>query len=42
VAVRLVPRGEAEVWAEATHAISGEAPDRVNARILRFVDQLGD
>lgn len=27
----------AELWPDATHAIAGEAPDAVNARILEFV-----
>jgi pimeloyl-ACP methyl ester carboxylesterase len=38
-AVTLLPRAEAEVWPEASHAISGEVPDRVNERILRFVEE---
>jgi pimeloyl-ACP methyl ester carboxylesterase len=33
----LLPRGEAEVWPAASHAISGDAAARVNDRILRFV-----
>lgn len=32
----LLPDVRAELWANATHAIAGEAPDAVNARILEF------
>lgn len=36
----LLPQGQAEVWPEASHAISGDAA-RVNDRILRFVASCG-
>jgi pimeloyl-ACP methyl ester carboxylesterase len=38
-AATLLPRGEAELWPEASHAISGEFPERVGERILRFVEE---
>ena len=41
-ALSLLPAAEAEVWPEASHAISGELPDRVNERILRFVKKRKD
>lgn len=37
----LMPEVQAELWPEATHAISGQCADRVNARILRFIEDLG-
>ena len=44
VAVRraqsLVPDCEAELWPDASHAISGEYPTQISERILRFVSQL--
>jgi pimeloyl-ACP methyl ester carboxylesterase len=33
----LLPRGQAEVWPEASHSLSADAADRVNDRILHFV-----
>ncbi|MDQ3786216.1 MAG: alpha/beta hydrolase [Actinomycetota bacterium] len=33
----LLPDVQAELWPDATHAIAGESPDAVNARILEFV-----
>ncbi|MEV4002402.1 alpha/beta hydrolase [Actinomadura sp. NPDC049753] len=33
---QLIPHVQAELWPEATHAISGQCADRVNERILRF------
>ncbi|MEJ3657378.1 alpha/beta fold hydrolase [Actinomycetes bacterium KLBMP 9759] len=36
-ALRLIRGCEAEVWPDASHAISGEQADRVNARILAFL-----
>ena len=33
----LIPDVEAELWPAATHAISGEHADAVNARVLRFI-----
>jgi pimeloyl-ACP methyl ester carboxylesterase len=41
-ALSLLPAAEAEVWPEASHAISGELPDRLNERILRFVEERKD
>jgi pimeloyl-ACP methyl ester carboxylesterase len=38
-AATLLSQGEAEVWPGASHAISGEMPEQVNARILQFVEQ---
>ncbi|TVT48079.1 alpha/beta hydrolase [Amycolatopsis rhizosphaerae] len=35
----LVPGVEAELWPEATHAISGQCAERVNARLLRFLSR---
>ncbi len=35
---RLLSRGAVELWPDASHAINGEFPDRVNARVLAFVD----
>lgn len=36
----LIPRVEAELWPIASHAISGECAEQVNARILQFIDRL--
>jgi pimeloyl-ACP methyl ester carboxylesterase len=33
----LLPDVRAELWPEATHAIAGESPDEVGARILEFL-----
>ncbi|GAB1512050.1 alpha/beta fold hydrolase [Actinophytocola sp. KF-1] len=33
----LLPDVRAELWPDATHAIAGESPDAVNARLLEFV-----
>ncbi|TCC47429.1 alpha/beta hydrolase [Kribbella capetownensis] len=35
---RLVPNIEAELWPEATHAISGQCARKVNSRLLTFMD----
>lgn len=37
---RLVPDVQAELWPGASHAISGEFADAVNARVLRFVEEV--
>ncbi|MDL4814125.1 hypothetical protein [Actinomadura opuntiae] len=34
----LVPGAEVELWATATHALSGQCADEVKARVLRFTD----
>jgi pimeloyl-ACP methyl ester carboxylesterase len=34
----LIPGVEVELWPEATHSISGQFADEVNARVLRFID----
>lgn len=36
----LVPGAEVELWAAATHALSGQCADEVNARVLRFTDHI--
>jgi pimeloyl-ACP methyl ester carboxylesterase len=33
----LIPDNETELWPEATHALSGEFPEQLNARLLKFV-----
>ncbi len=35
---RTVPNVEAELWPQATHAINGEYPEEIAARVNRFVD----
>ncbi|MEO3827674.1 alpha/beta fold hydrolase [Actinomadura sp. B10D3] len=35
----LIPHVDAEIWPEATHAVSGQCAEQVNARILRFVEE---
>ncbi|MFI6920680.1 alpha/beta fold hydrolase [Nonomuraea spiralis] len=37
---RLLPRGVVELWPDASHAINGEFPERVNSRILAFADEI--
>ena len=37
-AQELVPHAQAEIWPDATHAISGQFADRVNARVLDFLE----
>ncbi|PTL77577.1 alpha/beta fold hydrolase [Vitiosangium sp. GDMCC 1.1324] len=34
---RLVPKAEVEVWPEASHAINGEYPERIAARVRTFL-----
>jgi pimeloyl-ACP methyl ester carboxylesterase len=34
----LIPKAEVELWQDASHAISGEYAEQVNARILSFID----
>ncbi|MEU5265467.1 alpha/beta fold hydrolase [Amycolatopsis sp. NPDC021455] len=34
----LIPQVQAELWPDASHALSAESADEVNARVLRFVD----
>lgn len=36
----LIPQVQAEIWPDATHAISGEAADEINGRVLRFIDDV--
>ncbi len=38
----LIPHAQAELWPHASHAISGECAVEVNARALRFVDDVTD
>ncbi len=35
----LIPHNQTEIWPEATHALSGEFPDQLNARLLKFAEQ---
>ncbi|GAA1700371.1 alpha/beta hydrolase [Kribbella yunnanensis] len=35
----LIPTNQTEIWPEATHALSGEFPDQLNARLLKFTEQ---
>ncbi|MFF0243420.1 alpha/beta fold hydrolase [Streptosporangium sandarakinum] len=37
---RLLARGVVELWPDASHAINGEFPERVNARVLAFIDEV--
>ncbi|MFI6183808.1 alpha/beta fold hydrolase [Nonomuraea sp. NPDC051191] len=37
---RLLAKGVVELWPDASHAINGEFPERVNARVLTFVDEV--
>ncbi|WP_149260319.1 alpha/beta fold hydrolase [Actinomadura sp. K4S16] len=37
---RLIPHVQAELWPEATHAISGQCADRVNERVLQFTAEV--
>ncbi|GAA4621099.1 alpha/beta hydrolase [Actinoallomurus vinaceus] len=37
---RLIPDVRAELWPEATHAISGQCAAQVNDRVLRFTDEI--
>ncbi|WP_066939668.1 alpha/beta fold hydrolase [Microtetraspora fusca] len=37
---RLLARGVVELWPDASHALNGEFPERVSARVLAFIDQL--
>jgi hypothetical protein len=36
----LVPGVQAELWPTATHSISGQFANEVNARILSFIERL--
>jgi hypothetical protein len=36
----LIPNVQAELWPEATHSISGQFADNVNARVLRFIEHV--
>lgn len=36
---RLLRTGQVELWADASHALSGEFPDRIADRSLRFFDE---
>ncbi len=35
----LIPTNQTELWPDATHALSGEFPDQLNARLLTFAEQ---
>ncbi|MGW2218726.1 alpha/beta fold hydrolase [Nonomuraea sp. NPDC001684] len=37
---RLLARGVVELWPDASHALNGEFPDRVNTRVLAFADEV--
>ncbi|MFI9597114.1 alpha/beta fold hydrolase [Nonomuraea sp. NPDC052265] len=37
---RLLAQGVVELWPDASHAINGEFPERVNARVLAFADEV--
>ncbi|MGI5160393.1 alpha/beta fold hydrolase [Microbispora sp. CA-102843] len=37
---RLLARGVVELWPDASHAVNGEFPERVAARVLAFIDRL--
>ncbi|MFI7418621.1 alpha/beta fold hydrolase [Nonomuraea sp. NPDC049684] len=37
---RLLGRGVVELWPDASHALNGEFPDRVNSRVLAFADEI--
>lgn len=37
---REIPGAEVEVWAGRSHAINGEAPEEIAARVGRFIDRL--
>jgi hypothetical protein len=39
-ATALLPDGQAELWVEATHAISGEFAAEVTSRVLGFVGRV--
>jgi pimeloyl-ACP methyl ester carboxylesterase len=36
----LIPNAQVELWPEATHSISGQFADKVNARVLRFIEHV--
>lgn len=38
----LLPHGEIELWAEASHAISGECADEIDERVRRFWDKVDE
>jgi pimeloyl-ACP methyl ester carboxylesterase len=37
---RLLPRGQVEVWPDASHAINGEYPHEIAQRAHRFWDEV--
>ncbi|GAB0102160.1 alpha/beta hydrolase [Nocardia sp. JMUB6875] len=37
---KLVPGGQFEVWPEASHAINGEFPDEIAARVAKFLGEV--
>ncbi|MEU6579474.1 alpha/beta hydrolase [Nocardia sp. NPDC046763] len=37
---KLVPGGEFEVWPDASHAINGEFPDEIAARVAKFLGEI--
>ncbi|WP_433352111.1 alpha/beta fold hydrolase [Microtetraspora malaysiensis] len=37
---RLLAQGDVELWPDASHALNGEFPERVAARVLAFIDRL--
>jgi pimeloyl-ACP methyl ester carboxylesterase len=38
----LLPRGEVELWKDASHAINGEYPQEIAERAHRFWDEVDD
>lgn len=38
----MIPNVQAELWRNATHSISGQFADRVNARVLRFIEHVDE
>jgi pimeloyl-ACP methyl ester carboxylesterase len=39
-AKRLLPNAQVECWEDASHAINGEFPEKMNFRILSFIDEV--
>ncbi|MTK29989.1 hypothetical protein GL305_08165 [Nocardia seriolae] len=37
---KLLPGGQFEVWPEASHAINGEFPDEIAARVAKFLGEI--
>lgn len=38
--MRLLAHGTVELWPDASHALNGEFPERVAARVLGFIERL--